>query len=72
MHKLVVLSAGLSNPSATRNLSDQLSNATATAITARGESVHVETIELRDLAIDMAEAMVSAGGVTTPALSASS
>lgn len=69
MHNLVVLSAGLSNPSSTRNLSDQLSNATATAITARGESVHVETIELRDLAIDMAEAMVSAGGVTTPALS---
>lgn len=68
MRNLVVLTAGLSNPSSTRNLSDQLANATVAAITARGESVHVTTIELRDLAVDMAQAMTSAGGVTTPAL----
>ncbi|MDO4685566.1 MAG: FMN reductase [Corynebacterium sp.] len=68
MHKLVVITAGLSNPSSTRNLSDQLANATTAAITQRGEAVEVETIELRNLALDMAQAMVSAGGVTTPAL----
>ena len=68
MLKLVVISAGLSNPSSTRNLSDQLANATAAAISARGESADVVTIELRDLAIDMAQAMTSGGGMITPAL----
>ena len=70
MPRLVVISAGLSTPSSTRNLSDQLAGATATAITARGEQVETTTIELRDLAVDMAQAMVSAGGVVTPALAA--
>lgn len=68
MRNIVVISAGLSNPSSTRNLSDQLAKATTTAITARGETVEVSTIELRDLAVDMAQAMASAGGVTTTAL----
>jgi FMN reductase len=48
--KLVVISAGLSNPSSTRILADQLSAATAAALAAGGAAADVEVIELRDLA----------------------
>jgi len=50
MTKLVVVTAGLSNPSSTRILADQLATASVRALEADGLGVDVEVIELRDLA----------------------
>jgi FMN reductase len=50
MTKLVVVTAGLSNPSSTRILADQLTAASVAAIEAGGAAADVEVIELRDLA----------------------
>ena len=65
--RLVVLSAGLSEPSSSRLLADQLADAVRAQVSARGEDVAVEVLELRELAHDLATAMTS-GGVPTPAL----
>lgn len=51
--RLVVVTAGLSQPSATRLLADRLSAATTTALRERGVAVDVEVVELRDLAHDV-------------------
>lgn len=66
---IVVISAGLSQPSSTRLLADQLAAATRSAVGGRGESLDVEFIELRELAVEMAESLVS-GGRATPTLGA--
>jgi len=50
MTKLVVVSAGLSSPSSTRVMADQLAAASVRALEAGGLAVDVEVIELRDLA----------------------
>ena len=50
MTKVVVVTAGLSNPSSTRILADQLAAASAAALEAGGLAVEVEVVELRDLA----------------------
>lgn len=50
---LVVVTAGLSVPSSTRLLADQLSAAAVTAAAARGVPLDVRVIELRDLAHDV-------------------
>lgn len=68
-HTVVVLTAGLSQPSSTRLLADQLADAVSAAVGARGEAVEIEVIELRDLAGDLAATMV-AGGLPTPAVAA--
>ncbi len=68
-HTVVVLTAGLSQPSSTRLLADQLADAVSAAVGARGEAVEIEVVELRDLAIDLATTMV-AGGLPTPAVAA--
>jgi len=47
---LVVLSAGVSQPSSTRLLADRLAAATVEELTARGIRTEVTTVELRDLA----------------------
>ena len=65
--RLVVVSAGLSEPSSSRLLADQLSDAVRAQVSARGEDVSVEVLELRELAHDLATAM-TAGGVPTPRL----
>ena len=49
--RIAVVSAGLSNPSSTRMLADRLAAATLTAL--REEPATVDTIELRDLAHDI-------------------
>ena len=64
---VVVITAGLSSPSSTRLLSDQLADATRAAVGGRGESVDVEFVELRELAVEMAQTMVS-GNRPTPGL----
>jgi len=51
--KLVVVSAGLSQPSSTRLLADRLTTATVDRLREQGVEVTVEVIELRDLAHDI-------------------
>lgn len=65
---IMVLTAGLSQPSSTRLVADQIAQATVAQIGARGESAEIETIELRELAIALATTMAT-GGIPTPALS---
>ncbi|MDX6371253.1 MAG: reductase [Nocardioidaceae bacterium] len=50
MTRLVVVTAGLSQPSSTRILADQLTAASVAALEADGLAVDVEVVELRDLA----------------------
>ena len=63
--RVVVVTAGLSQPSSTRLLADQLATATEAAVGARGEGVEIEVIELRELAVEMAQTLVS-GNRPTP------
>ena len=63
--RLVVVSAGVSVPSSTRLLADQISSAVEAQVSARGESVEVEVVELRELAVDLAQALT---GVSTDRL----
>lgn len=55
MTSLVVISAGLSNPSSTRLLADSLTAATTRAL----EEVEVTTIELRDLAHQLTDHLLT-------------
>ncbi|GAA4518659.1 NAD(P)H-dependent oxidoreductase [Brachybacterium paraconglomeratum] len=59
--RLVALSAGLSTPSSTRMLADQLSRAAAAAIGGEGTEVEVEvtTVELREYAHDITDALLT-------------
>ena len=65
--RLVVVTAGLSEPSSTRLLADQLTDAVRAAVTARGEALEVDVIELRDLAVALAQTMTT-GGLPAPAV----
>ncbi|GFK19000.1 FMN reductase [Corynebacterium glutamicum] len=69
MRKLTVVTAGLSNPSTTRSVADQLTKAVQTAVSARGESLDIGVIEIRDLIFDLATSFTSAG-MSSPALDA--
>lgn len=57
--RIAVVTAGLSTPSSTRILSDQLAAATAGALRERGEQVQVDVIELRALARPLADNLVT-------------
>lgn len=63
---IAVVSAGLSQPSSTRLLADQLAGAARRHVEARGVTVEVTTIELRDLAHDIVNNMLT--GFASPAL----
>lgn len=65
--RIVVVSAGLSQPSSTRLLADRIAQAVTAQVTARGESTEIEVVELRELAKDLATAMAT-GGMPTPKL----
>ena len=52
---LVVLSAGVSQPSSTRMLADRLAAATVEGLTAHGAAAEVTTVELRGLAHDVVD-----------------
>lgn len=67
MRRLTVISAGLSTPSTTRSIADQLADAVSTAVTARGETLQIEVIEVKNLAVDLAHAMTN-GGLSSGAL----
>ncbi len=57
--RLVALSAGLSTPSSTRMLTDQLSRESAAALGRDGSEVEVRTIELREYAHDVTDALLT-------------
>lgn len=65
--RLAVISAGVSSPSSTRLLADRVADAVVAQVSARGEAAEVTTIEVRELAADLATAM-SAAGLTSDAL----
>ena len=65
--QLVVIAAGLSNPSTTSLLGERIADAVSAQVGGRGESVEVEYIELRDLAVNLAHAMTT-GGLPDPVL----
>lgn len=65
--RVVVVTAGLTVPSSTRLLADQVAEATTSQVTARGEAVEMDFIELREVAGELATFMVT-GGIPTPRL----
>ncbi|MFI0825072.1 FMN reductase [Streptomyces roseolus] len=66
--KLIVVSAGLSTPSSTRLLADRLAEAARDELAARGQAASTEVVELRELAGDIANHLVT--GFPPPRLSA--
>ncbi|MFF4339004.1 FMN reductase [Kitasatospora sp. NPDC001540] len=64
--KLVVVTAGLSVPSSTRLLADRLAEATARDLREAGREADVQVVELRALARDIADNLVT--GFPPPAL----
>ena len=66
--RIAVISAGLSNPSSTRMLADKLAAATRRELMDRGEEVRIDTVELRDLAHDITNNLLT--GFAPPALEA--
>jgi FMN reductase len=63
---LVVVSAGLSQPSSTRLLADQLAEATRQELRSDGSTVDIAVIELRDLAHDVVNNLIT--GFPSPVL----
>jgi FMN reductase len=63
---IAVLAAGLSEPSSTRLLADQLADATRRQLLAEGADVELVVLELRDLAHDVTNKLVT--GFTSAAL----
>jgi FMN reductase len=63
---LVAVSAGLSQPSSTRLLADQLTDATRRSLESDGSAVDVVVIELRDLAHDIVNNLIT--GFPSPVL----
>jgi FMN reductase len=57
--RLAVLSAGLSVPSSTRLLADRLTEAVRQHLAVYGREVEVSVVELRDLAVDVANNLVA-------------
>ncbi|MFE3875384.1 FMN reductase [Kitasatospora sp. NPDC059146] len=57
--KLAVVSAGLSKPSSTRLLADRLAESTVRRLALEGREVEVTVVELRDLAVDIANNFVT-------------
>ncbi|MEU3429712.1 FMN reductase [Streptomyces gardneri] len=66
--KLIVVSAGLSTPSSTRLLADRLAEAARDELAAQGQAPSTEVVELRELAGDIANHLVT--GFPPPRLSA--
>ena len=57
--RLVVISAGTSDPSSTRLLADRTADRVSALATARGHTVTVGAIELREISADIATALTS-------------
>jgi len=54
---LVVVSAGVSDPSTTRILADRIAEAVEAQVSKRGEGLHIGYVELRELAVSLGAAM---------------
>jgi FMN reductase len=57
--RIAVVTAGLSQPSSTRMLADQLAAATTRALRERGVDAEVEVVELRDYAHDLTDNLLT-------------
>ena len=57
--RIAVVTAGLSTPSSTRLLADQLATATTEALRASGQDVEVDVVDLRGLAHGLADRLVT-------------
>jgi len=68
IRKIAVVTAGLSQPSSTRLLADRLAEATTRDLAARGDQAEVTIIELRDLAHEITDNLLT--GFPAPALAA--
>lgn len=66
VRRIAVISAGLSQPSSSRLLADRLSDATVRRLTEHGYQVEVQVIELRELARDITNNLLT--GFPAPAL----
>lgn len=64
--RITVISAGLGVPSSSRLLADQLAASAERQLTAAGYAVDIEVVELRDLAVDIANNFVT--GYAAPRL----
>ncbi|MCU1579307.1 MAG: NADPH-dependent reductase [Rhodoglobus sp.] len=60
VRRLAVVAAGLSQPSSTRLLADRLAEATVTRLAEEGFEVQLEVIELRDVAQDVTNNLLTA------------
>ncbi len=58
-YRILAVSAGLSTPSSTRMLTDQLTRETAAALGKDGSEILVETVELREHAHDLTDALLT-------------
>ncbi len=58
-YKIVVISAGTSDPSSSRMLAERIADRTAVLAAAHGHGVDVSVIELRELAAEISTALVS-------------
>ena len=59
MTRIVVVTAGLSEPSSTRLLADQLADATGRRVESSGHGVELEVVELRTLAHGLADNLLT-------------
>ena len=59
MTRVVVLTAGLRQPSSTRLLADRLAAATTAALRERGRAVEVEIVELREYARELTNQLLT-------------
>lgn len=57
MKNLVVVSAGVSDPSTTRILANRIAEAVDVQVSKRGEGLEIEYVELRELAVSLGTAM---------------
>jgi FMN reductase len=57
--RVAVVTAGLSQPSSTRLLADRLAAATDRALRLHGDNAEIEVVELRDLAHDLADHLLT-------------
>ncbi|MDN6618175.1 MAG: NAD(P)H-dependent oxidoreductase, partial [Corynebacterium variabile] len=66
MKTLVIVNAGLGDPSTTRQVAEQIADATVRQVTAAGEGLDVRVVDVRALAADLATYMTTF--IATPAL----
>ncbi|MET0772367.1 MAG: NAD(P)H-dependent oxidoreductase, partial [Candidatus Limnocylindrales bacterium] len=66
--RLAVVTAGISQPSSTRLLADRLTSATVDALTTQGIDAEVSVFEVRDLARDLVDHLLT--GFPSPRLRA--